>query len=114
MNPAYNPETFLDLIPYFLVGLPAIIAAWATLRGQHKTKAMHQENKEATEALRYEVTNDHSTNIRHDIDEIHALISGGFHEVRKDIGGLREELRTERLERIAGDRLHIVRVAAEA
>ncbi|AVR76800.1 minor tail protein [Mycobacterium phage Fameo] len=77
--------------------IPATIAAFAAWRSNQKVKQTH-----------YEITNDHGTNIRHDIDDLAASVREGFSEMRKDIGGLREELRTERIERIEGDRLRVV------
>ncbi|BBC43850.1 hypothetical protein [Mycobacterium phage GS4E] len=108
MNPVYQPTGWIDLIPYFLVAAPSILAAVLGFKGVKQNKLQHRENKGRIEELKYEITNDHGTNIRHDIDAIHALVRDGFAETRRDIGGLREELRTERIERIEGDRLRIV------
>jgi len=77
--------------------IPASIAALAAWRSHLKVRATH-----------YEITNDHKSNIRHDIDDLAKAVRDGFNETRKDIGGLREELRTERIERIEGDRLRVV------
>ncbi|AFV51156.1 minor tail protein [Mycobacterium phage 20ES] len=108
MNPAYQPTGWIDLVPYFLVAIPSILAAVLGVRNSKLNKIQHRENRGQIEELKYEITNDHGTNIRHDIDAIHELVRDGFAETRRDIGGLREELRTERIERIEGDRLRIV------
>lgn len=62
--------------------------------------------------VKEQVANTHDTNLRHDVDKlingVSELIDQG-RQTSKDIGGLREELRTERLERIQqGARLHSV------
>ncbi|AOT24953.1 hypothetical protein PBI_KALPINE_33 [Mycobacterium phage Kalpine] len=68
--------------------------------------------------IKDQVANDHSTNLRDDIDELVAavrMVTTGLsdlktdvRDVKQDIGGLREELRTERIERIEGDRLRVI------
>ncbi|QDP44616.1 membrane protein [Mycobacterium phage NothingSpecial] len=108
MNPAYQPTGWIDLVPYFLVAAPSILAAVLGFRNTKLNKLHHKENRGRIEELKYEITNDHSTNIRHDIDALAKSVRDGFSETRKDIGGLREELRTERIERIEGDRLRVV------
>ncbi|AIS73793.1 minor tail protein [Mycobacterium phage Georgie2] len=108
MNPVYQPTGWIDLIPYFLVAAPAILTAVLGVKNAKLNKLRHQENKGRIEELKYEITNDHGTNIRHDIDAIRDMVRDGFTETRKDISGLREELRTERIERIEGDRLRVV------
>ncbi|ASZ75463.1 minor tail protein [Mycobacterium phage Kimona] len=90
-------DSWWDLAAYAIVGVPATLAAIAAWRG-HRA-----------------VTNGHKTHVRDDIDALAKSVDDGFkqmreelHEVKKDIGGLREELRTERIERIEGDRLRLV------
>jgi hypothetical protein len=97
----FNPDDQFDLIAYIVIGLPAIIGAVAAFR--HQNKQLKGQAKIAEQTL-YEVKNDHPSNLRDDIDELGKSINLGFHEVRQDISGLREELRTERVERIEGDR----------
>lgn len=68
---------------------------------------MHRGNRQDLKAIRYQTENDHDpakSNLRHDIDGIRDAVHEGFNDIRKDIGGLRSELRTEREERIKGDR----------
>lgn len=90
MTPGFDPSDWLDVLVYVIVALPATIAGIAAWK---KASAAHSE-----------VTNDHGSNIRHDIDQIGEEMRAGFRGLHKDICGLREELRTERLERIEGDK----------
>ncbi|ANU79366.1 minor tail protein [Mycobacterium phage BuzzBuzz] len=98
MTPGFDPTDWVDLVAYAILTIPATIGAVAAWRSHQKVKQTH-----------YEITNDHDSNIRHDIDDLAEAVREGFREIRKDIGGLREELRTERIERIEGDRLRVVR-----
>lgn len=100
MGPGFNPDGWLDILAYGILTVPAIIAAIAAVKAHGKAAA----HKDTSEQTLDQVKNDHDTNLRDDIDEIRELLRDGFSETRKDIGGLREELRTERLERIEGDR----------
>lgn len=68
-----------------------------------------------TEASREQVENSHTTNLRDDID----LILAGLTEVKTTLGdhsreleGIRNDLRQERVERIAGDKATIAATAA--
>ncbi|TDH57588.1 DUF2746 domain-containing protein [Mycobacterium eburneum] len=61
--------------------------------------------------VREQVKNSHETNLRDDLDSLRVEMRAGFDEMRtahketrRDIGGIREELRDERRERIEGDR----------
>ena len=93
-----------DLWYAFIIGLPALAGVFATLivtmRGQQKAKARWETQEKKADETLYEVKNEHSENLR---DEI----TRGFREIRADISGLREELRTERIERIEGDRREV-------
>lgn len=97
---SFKPDSWMDLVAYLIVGLPAIIAAIAAIKAHGKAS----DHKDTSEQTLDQVKNDHSTNLRDDIDEIRDLVRDGLTDIRRDIGGLREELRTERLERIEGDR----------
>lgn len=99
----YHPEDWNDVLVYLIVGIPAILAAIAGFR--HQNKAINKSNDMAEKTL-YQVQNDHQSNLRDDIDLLRATIKQGFKEIHVDISGLREELRTERIERIEGDRRH--------
>lgn len=104
MTPNFDPSDGIDLAAYFIIGLPALIAACAAWYGQRKTREHTTELNQKADATLYEVRNDHRANLRDDIDDMKQLVKDGFADTRKDIHGLREELRTERLERIEGDR----------
>ena len=97
----FNPDSGIDILAYLVVGLPAIIAAAAAFR--HQNKQLKGQAEIAEQTL-YEVKNNHGTNLRDDIDELGKSINLGFRELKSDTSGLREELRTERVERIEGDR----------
>lgn len=112
--PPYNPDDWMDLLGLAILGVPTIAAAYFANKARQDVKSVkddqdtkHQENKELAETTLYAVTNNHSTHVRDDIDEIRNLVRDGFAETKRDIGGIREELRTERIERIEGDRLRI-------
>ena len=86
----------MDAVVLMFLGVCSIVAAglplWLKLkRIDNQVSNSHEEN------LRDEITRGFKE-IREDVSEIH-----------KDIRGLRGELRTEREERIEGDRLRIVR-----
>lgn len=105
-----------DLWYAFIIGLPALAGVFATLavtlKGQQKARYRAASLEEKAEQTLYEIRNGHRTNLRDDLDDLKRLMMDGFKETRKDINGLREELRTERIERIEGDRiLHAVREA---
>lgn len=46
-----------------------------------------------TTATREHVVNDHTTNFRDENDSRHDETRGWFHELRRDVGGIREEIR---------------------
>ena len=56
--------------------------------------------------VKYEVKNDHSTNLRVENDSRHAETLKLLSEVKKDIGGIRQELRDDR--RSVSDRFDVV------
>ena len=97
----FHPDDWKDVVAYVIVGLPAILAAVAAFF--HQKKEMGKQRVIAEKTL-YEVKNEHRSNLRDDIDDLSDQIKTGFVEIRKDIYGLREEIRTERIERIEGDR----------
>ena len=57
-----------------------------------------------TTATREHVVNDHSTNFRDENDSRHAETAGWFRELRRDVGGIREEIRGLRRDDRALDR----------
>ena len=55
-------------------------------------------------AIQRQVQNDHTTNLREELDDRHDEIGEWLREVRRDIGGMREELRGVRsVQRISLD-----------
>lgn len=46
-----------------------------------------------TTATREHVVNDHTTNFRDENDSRHAETKGWFRELRRDVGGIREDIR---------------------
>lgn len=101
----FHPDDWNDVIVYVIVGLPAILGAVAAFRHQNKTLG---KQTAIAEKMLYEVKNDHRSNLRDDIDALAAQISDGFKNIHTDIHGLREELRTERIERIEGDKRRLL------
>lgn len=117
MNPVAIGEVLADardqwdLWYAFIIGLPALVAAVAALWNRREAKARWEAQEQKHDAVLYEVRNSHRTNLRDDLDLLKDLVQDGFSETRKDhastrddIRGLREEIRTERFERIEGDR----------
>ena len=109
----FNPDSWIDIVAYLIVGIPAIIAAVGVMSARRTQQDNHEDHEESVaaaaktaSAVLEEVRNDHSTNLRDDIDALASQIKQGFKEIHIDISGLREELRTERIERIEGDRRH--------
>lgn len=101
----FNPDSWMDfllLVLIALIGLAGTTLPVVISRRQNKTMDKHGKTLDNIED---QVVNDHEeTNLRDDIDKLTALVASGFSETRKDIAGLREEMRTERVERIEGDR----------
>ena len=97
----FHPEGWDDVITYMIISLPAIIGAVAAFK--HQSKELKTQRGIAEKTL-YEVKNEHRSNLRDDIDALSASIKDVAHDLHTNINGLREELRTERIERIEGDR----------
>lgn len=104
MNTPFNVDNWMDVIAYLVIGLPALVAAVATWRNQEKYRERFSKHEASQQAVLLEVKNSHETNLRDDIDALALSIDKGFSEVHQQINGLRSELRTERVERIEGDR----------
>lgn len=102
----FNPDDWFDLIAYLIVGIPAIIAAVGAIAARKALEKSHNSQTATADAVLDQVKNDHATNLRDDIDALGSQIKLGFKEIHTDISGLRSELRTERVERIEGDRRH--------
>jgi 5-bromo-4-chloroindolyl phosphate hydrolysis protein len=79
--------------------LIAIIGAMQAL-GVAVVYAMQRGQRKRTEAIRYEITNDHEQPLREDMDEKHGAIvrliqslSASLRSVVRDVGGIREDIR---------------------
>ena len=99
----FNPDSWMDVI--LLIAIALIGLAGATMPA-----VVSRRNGKKLGNIEEQVTNEHSTNLRDDIDGLTRLLTEGFAETRKDINGLREEMRTERVERIEGDRRGMRRI----
>lgn len=87
----------MGLIPYvFSAAIPTALVWWGQWKAKRVTKPMIKE-------IHHQVKNSHKTNLREDMDRIEGLLADGFSRVDRQLEGLRDDLRTERLERIAGD-----------
>lgn len=93
------------MVPYLFSTATTLGTGALVWWGQRKAKRHRKDDKPMLAEIHEQTVNDHKekSNLREDIDEIREIVRDGFRNVHKDIGGLREELRTERLERIAGD-----------
>lgn len=61
-----------------------------------KVKSDVGQVKKDAAAARYQVENSHDTNLREESDTRHDEILSSISEARKDIGGIREEIRIDR------------------
>lgn len=104
-----SPKEFAALAMVLISPIAAsVAAAWGTATFAHRKKVGKALGAIAddTGAIREQTENDHDTNMRVDLDEI--LKGINRIEIRqnqqaRDIGGLREEMRTERTERGQAD-----------
>lgn len=117
MTTPFNPDSWLDLLAYVIIGIPATIAAVATIRGQHKGKERWKRDREDVVEIRdnareihEQTVNDHAakSNMRDDIDEIRELVKDmsdrqiaygrDIRGIRADVGELRGADRDARTE----------------
>lgn len=104
-----SPKEFAALAMVLISPIAAsVAAAWGTAVFAHHRKFGKALGAIAddTGAIREQTENDHDTNMRVDLDEILKginRIEGMQVEQARDIGGLREEMRTERRERGQAD-----------
>lgn len=102
----YEPDDAIGLLGLFVIGLPAIISA--VLAGLALYRQRGTDRKVDDVAAGVQETNRsvncRPTPMRGDLDGMREEMRAGFQQIGRDIGGLREELRTERLERIEGDK----------
>lgn len=92
----YNPDDWWDVLGLLITALALIgaagVPAWINSRRHKGLSAQLGEVKE-------QVVNNHTSNLRDDIDIIHREIRG----VREDVAQLRGEVRDEREARIDAD-----------
>ena len=94
----FNPDSWMDVVLLVIIAL--IGMGGATIPA-----VMARRHGKTLGKIEDQVVNDHpDRNLRDDIDRISRLLAEGFSETRRDVRELREEMRTERLERIEGDR----------
>lgn len=109
VNDIDSPKEFAALAMVLISPIAAsVAAAWGTAVFAHRKKVGKALGAIAddTGAIREQTENDHDTNMRVDLDEILKginRIEGMQVEQARDIGGLREEMRTERRERGQAD-----------
>jgi hypothetical protein len=106
-----NVKDEFDLWYAVIIGFPGVVAAVLAYYGQQKAKQRWNRQAKQSDEIHYQVKNDHPSNFRDDLDELKRIVQEGFQNIHKsfsevhvDVSGVREELRTERLERIAGDK----------
>ena len=95
----YEPSSWLGLAGLAIIAVPTLAAALIAARRSGA-------NGSAVEAVRDQVQNDHTNNLRDDIDEIRQAvidIRGDLRVVRADVRELRGELRDERSDRASAD-----------
>lgn len=109
MNELLNPDSWMDVVAYAVISLPATIGAVAGWRWHKKATSRHEEQRSVSSQTLEQVSNSHPTNLRDDIDEIRDIARDGFKEIRAEFAAVRSELRTERMERIEGDNIRITR-----
>lgn len=100
-----TPREFVVLAMVLLAPICGSVAvAWITAMFAHRKKL--RAIADDTGAIREQTENDHDTNMRVDLDEILKGINRievQQNRQARDIGGLREEMRTERTERSQAD-----------
>ncbi|AEK07305.1 hypothetical protein PBI_MYXUS_32 [Mycobacterium phage Myxus] len=106
-NPDSNWEVFMLCFIAAMPVLAVVLPVWLTQRNHGKKLGDIKE----------QVANSHNTNLRDDIDRVLASVATlaeglgdvkvQVRDVKSDIGGIREDIRQERQERINGDRLRI-------
>ncbi|BBC53833.1 putative minor tail protein [Mycobacterium phage PP] len=100
----FNPDDWMDVLALaIMAGFSFAGVVVPVLLNNHR------RNAKTLGDIKEQVSNSHETNLRDDIDELAKAVRDGFKETREDISGLRRDLRTEREERIEGDRLRIIR-----
>lgn len=102
----YEPSDAIGLAGLFIIALPAIISA--VLAGialwRQRTTDKKVDDVKADVHCRPTPMRGDLDDLREDLDTMREEQRRGFLQMSRDIGGLREELRTERVERIEGDK----------
>lgn len=103
MMQPFNPDDWMDVVALAILAAFSFAGVVAPVLINN-----HRRYAKTLGDIKEQVANSHETNLRDDIDDLAWTVREGFVEVRRDIGGLREELHTERIERIEGDKLRAV------
>ncbi|OMC44725.1 hypothetical protein A5742_27525 [Mycolicibacterium fortuitum] len=102
----------MGLVPYLFYAAPAAVPTAFLWWGQRKAKAHRKTDKPLLTEIHEQTVNDHKekSNLREDVDELKAgslkldeKIDHVLKVVTDGFSGIHQEIRTERLERIAGD-----------
>lgn len=110
--PGFEPTNIWTLIPWLMVyGTPALILYLQQRKGRKESRKFRADLDEKTNAIHEQTVNDHTTNMREDMDHIRDLVKEGFGKVDERLDGVDERLRIvqrdlsiERQERIDGDK----------
>lgn len=95
----FNPDSWMDVAVLIIISLFSLIGTVAPILLARASKSHSTQ----LEDIKEQVKNSHGTNLRDDIDGLAKLSREGFFSIHRDLHGIREELRTERNERIEGD-----------
>lgn len=102
----FNPDDWKDVLVLLFLGVCGVITAGLPL--WLKVRSIEDRSCEIKE----QVSNAHDENLRDEITrgfkELQAALADHRSETALNFMGIREEMRTERLERIAGDKLRVV------
>lgn len=93
MNSIPLPDDMIGLIAVLIIVVGGWVPVWLSHRGNKRLR-------NSVDEVQNQVQNNHSTNLRDDIDAIHVSVRG----VSRDVAQLRGELRDERTDRIAADK----------
>lgn len=77
-----------------------IIVAMISTAGLIIVAVLNLRTSRRVKVIQGQVQNSHSTNLREELDERHTETRSTLGDIRKDIGGLRSEMRAERAERL--------------
>lgn len=83
--------------------IPVLVQSYRTRQDLKSVKADMETTKTDTAAVREQVQNTHTTNLRADMDDLGREMREGFASLREDVGGLHSETRDLRAD-VAGIR----------